>query len=162
MIPQKDNSSSIERVLSFHSYRIYPYLKEELFALIGKAGNVSDKYSMAPDFQSFSEGIERKLSVRSNKIKFSVFFLLSGALILFFDQLKPIVDSGIAGKYTISFFQFIFLDLGEVIVGTGAFLVIIFFLSLIGHFSIKKESNLIIDETENIISTVYKIKAKEE
>ncbi|MCP5046764.1 MAG: hypothetical protein GY940_06305 [bacterium] len=161
IIPRKDNSNFIERDLSRYKYRFYAYLKEELFALIDKASKRSDKYSRAPDIKFFSEGIKRKLSARSNKIKFTVLFSLPAALIAFLDQLELFVDPNRSMKDTVYFFQLAFSTLGEVILIAGTFLLIIFFLSVIGHFSIKKKFNLIADETEEIINTVCKWKANE-
>ncbi|MCP5049896.1 MAG: hypothetical protein GY940_22200 [bacterium] len=160
-IPRKDNSGFMERFLSRENYRFYPYLKEELFVLMGKASKTSDKYTLASAFQSFSEGIKRKLSVRSDKIKFIILFSLPAVLIAVVDSLNSITATGIYEKDEATFFKIAFLTMAEAIAYIGTLLVIIFFFALIVHFSIKKKFNLIMDETDDIISTVCRNKTGE-
>ena len=160
-IPREDNSGFIERLFYNQDYRFYPYLKEEFIALIGKASNESDKYSPAPAFQFFSERIKQKLSAKLDKVKFGVHFSLAAVLLSFIAGINAIILAGLSDDRVAFFLRLAFIHISEVLFSTGTLLIIVLFFSTIGHFSIRKESDLIIDETKDIIEMVCKIKTKE-
>ncbi len=160
-IPREDNSGFIERLFYNQDYRFYLYLKEEFIALIGKASNESDKYSPSLDFQFFSARIKRKLSAKLDKIKFGVHFSLAAVLLSFIAAVNAIMLAGLSDDRVVFFLRLAFIQIAEVLASTGTILVIVLFLSLIGHFSIKKKFNLIMDETSDLIDMVCKNKTKE-
>ena len=155
---QTPSPGFLEKIQRKQKLDIYSYFKSEITGLLIIADNVNDEYSMSSDFQLFYERLKKRYSVKLDKIKSIISFSLLTELFAIVIGLNRICQSEpFAGSDGITF-RMAFLMMNEIVFATGIVLIVLLFLSWLGYFSIKKRCNLMLDEADNLVASIFKLK----